>query len=361
MKLLMTADAVGGVWTYALDLARGLTGSGWSVALAVLGPSPSHAQRAEARAIAGLRLFERAGKLEWMPDPWTDVDDSGAWLQQLEHRVNPDVIHLNGYAHAALPFNVPVIVVAHSCVCSWWNAVKRTPLPVEWDEYRRRVIGGLRGARAIAAPTASMAAALRACYPIDRDIDVIANGRHTGDPGSSSSKMAMVFSAGRLWDEAKNIVALQRVAPRVAWPIYLAGDTSADPAPPIGDCVSLGRLSSHEMSAWISRASIYASPARYEPFGLTVLEAALAECALVLGDIPTLREIWGDTAWYVPPDDDGGLVDTLTMLARDARLRRKRARESRMRAREYSIERMTEGYLQLYAEACGLNVTKGAA
>ncbi len=31
-------------------------------------------------------------------------------------------------------------------------------------------------------------------------------------------------------------------------------------------------------------------PARYEPFGLSVLEAALSGCALVLGDIPSLRE-----------------------------------------------------------------------
>ena len=33
---------------------------------------------------------------------------------------------LNAYVHAALPFGRPVLVVAHSCVTSWWRAVHET-------------------------------------------------------------------------------------------------------------------------------------------------------------------------------------------------------------------------------------------
>ena len=40
-RVLMTADTVGGVWQYALDLARGLSEAGASTILAVLGPAPS--------------------------------------------------------------------------------------------------------------------------------------------------------------------------------------------------------------------------------------------------------------------------------------------------------------------------------
>ena len=40
-RVLMTADAVGGVWTYALDLAQGLNEADIAVRLAVLGPAPS--------------------------------------------------------------------------------------------------------------------------------------------------------------------------------------------------------------------------------------------------------------------------------------------------------------------------------
>ena len=52
----------------------------------------------------------------------------------------------------------------------------------------------------------------------------------------------------------------------------------------------------------MGRAAIYALPARYEPFGLSILEAALSGCALVIGDIPSLREIWADAALFVPSD-----------------------------------------------------------
>jgi glycogen synthase len=55
---------------------------------------------------------------------------------------------------------------------------------------------------------------------------------------------------------------------------------------------------------WYARASIYALPARYEPFGLSALEAALSGCALILGDIPSLREVWLEAAPYVSPDDE---------------------------------------------------------
>ena len=37
LRLVLTTDAVGGVWTYATDLARGLSARGVEVTLAVLG------------------------------------------------------------------------------------------------------------------------------------------------------------------------------------------------------------------------------------------------------------------------------------------------------------------------------------
>jgi hypothetical protein len=55
----------------------------------------------------------------------------------------------------------------------------------------------------------------------------------------------------------------------------------------------LGPLEASELAGWMHRAAIYALPARYEPFGLSALEAAQAGCALVLGDLSSLREVWG--------------------------------------------------------------------
>jgi glycosyltransferase involved in cell wall biosynthesis len=92
-------------------------------------------------------------------------------------------------------------------------------------------------------------------------------------------------------------------------------------------------------------------PARYEPFGLSALEAGLAGCALVLGDVATLREVWGDAALFVAPDDAGQLAAALRTLAADDAYRADLGARARARALTYTPERMAAGYLDAYAAA----------
>jgi hypothetical protein len=67
---------------------------------------------------------------------------------------------------------------------------------------------------------------------------------------------------------------------------------------------------------------VSAAPARYEPFGLSILEAAGDRCALMLGDIPSLREIWDSRAQSVAPGDHEALLAALaTLLSRPERAR----------------------------------------
>ena len=66
--VLLTADAVGGVWTYALDLAGALVERGTAVTLAVLGPPPGAAQRQAASGIKGLKLVETGLPLDWIEE-----------------------------------------------------------------------------------------------------------------------------------------------------------------------------------------------------------------------------------------------------------------------------------------------------
>ena len=63
-----------------------------------------------------VRLFESAYRLEWMEDPWDDVERAGDWLLEIAAR-GPDIIHLNGYSHAVLAWNAPVLVVAIRASC----------------------------------------------------------------------------------------------------------------------------------------------------------------------------------------------------------------------------------------------------
>jgi glycogen synthase len=351
-RVLMTADAVGGVWTFAVELAAGLSARGVDVCLATMGPRPTADQREQALRIPRLVLRESSFRLEWMEDPWDDVGEAGTWLEALCGEFVPDVVHLNQYAHADLPWSAPVVVTAHSCVLSWWRAVHGCAPPASWSRYRERVAAGLAAAQAVVAPTAAMLGEIRTLYAPPGPLRVISNGR---EPAlfRRSFKEPIVLSAGRLWDPAKNIAALDRIANRLLWPVYVAGETTAPDGGSVarGTAVRLGNLAADELASWYARAGIFALPARYEPFGFAPLEAAFSGCALVLGDIPTLREVWGDAAAYVPPDDTAGLVATVRSLIADPRRRLELADRARHRAARYVPERTTASYLEIYAEA----------
>ena len=364
-RLLLTADTLGGVWTYALELAAALAPHGVEVALATMGAPTTRDQRAAVAALGNVELFEGRHRLEWMDAPWADVDRAGQWLLGLAAALRPDVVHLNGYAHGALPWPAPVLVAAHSCVLSWWTAVKNEDAPPLYDTYRRRVRAGLEAADVIVAPTAAMLDTLGENYgvrPSSPRCRVIANARDPRGYHSAPAKRPCVLSAGRLWDEAKNFATLDSVAPRVSWPIHVAGSN----AHPDGSRMQfehvhcLGHLAPDSLAQELSAAAIYVSPTRYEPFGLTALEAGLGGCVLVLGDLASLREVWGHAAVFVGPDDPNELVRTLNELVADPVRRARLGQRARTRALEFSPRRMAGDYLEAYRACLSQHAAKEA-
>ena len=331
----MTADTVGGVWTYALELADALAPHDVEVHLATMGRRLDAAQRDQADRSAVAALHEAELALEWEDDPWDDVERAGAWLLDLEREVAPDLVHLNGYGHGSLPWHAGVVVVAHSDVLSWWRAVKHAAAPSSWERYRLAVQAGLAAADAVVAPTRAVLDDLSRHYTFATRTYVVHNGRTW--PDAPREKEPFVLGLGRFWDEAKNVAALERLRDASPWPVVVAGSGTAR-----------GALAPSEVAELLSRASVFASPARYEPFGLAILEAAHASCALVLGDIPSLRELWDGAALFVGPDDDDALAAALQLLARDDPLRRRLAGKARKRARLYSPEAMADGYVEVY-------------
>lgn len=349
-RILMTADTVGGVWNYALELTAALAPHDVHVTLAAMGGLPSAAQTQAAAAIPNLDFRPGAFRLEWMPEAWSDVAAAGRWLRNLADDIQPDVIHFNNYAHAALAWDPPTLVVGHSCVYSWFAAVRRTAPPAaEWRRYFDVVQRGLATASAVTAPTRVMLEALRAHYGRFNAVQPIPNAvRRTA--AKPSAKQPLILSAGRFWDPGKNLETLAAAAPGLPWPVYAAGSCDGPgsvAARPEGINL-LGQLSAPALADWYERAAIFALPARYEPFGLAALEAGLAGCALVLGDIPSLREVWGDAAIFIPPNDAGALHAALQELITAADMRAEYARRARERAARYTPQRMAQGYVALY-------------
>jgi glycosyltransferase involved in cell wall biosynthesis len=357
MKILMTADAVGGVWTYALDLSAALAEHDVSVLLATMGPRPNDAQRAAAHRLDNVQLIESDFRLEWMADPWSDVAAAGTWLQGLAAAGNVDVVHLNGYTHASLSWHLPVVCVAHSCVSSWWQAVHGTLPPAQWSAYRRHVALGLNSADRVIAPTQAFLDQLRTCYDLHRPAQVIRNARKSlaANRGESSERLPVVLACGRPWDAAKNIGVFDTAAAGLSWHAYLVGNTLGPDGKSFTPTSlrSLGTLSARDVETWLRRATIFVHPALYEPFGLAVLEAASAGCALVLADIPSLRESWDGAAEFFDPGDGIALRAVLDALIAQPSRRTALAAAAQERAGGYRIESMAAAYLQVYQTVAG--------
>jgi glycogen synthase len=361
MNVLMTADTVGGVWTYVIELTCALPDVKFT--LATMGRLPTDAQRAEVPA--NVTLVESEYRLEWQENPWNDVAHAAEWLLDLEDRVDPDVIHLNGFSHGALPFRAPTIVVGHSCVLSWWRAVHGHDAPRSWTHYREQAARGLAGADLVIAPSAWMLAALDEHYRFKTPRRLIYNGRSVLECAGRSQRLRMpqaeheptkaapaarqtIFAAGRLWDEAKNLRAVLEAAPSIVWPVRVAGD--GGDATNVPNVTHLGRLDQTAMAHAYADSGIYLFPALYEPFGLSVLEAALSGCALILGDIPSLREIWRDAAVFVPPLDADAIARITNEVIANDEFHEELSHRARLRALEFTPRRMADAYRAAYDE-----------
>jgi glycosyltransferase involved in cell wall biosynthesis len=352
MRVLMTADTASGVWTYALELGGWLASRNAEVTLATMGARPNEDQKRAAKE-ANLELAVSDFKLEWMSNAWEDVDRAGEWLLGIEGRVKPDVIHLNGYAHGALAWQAPAVVVAHSCVLSWWDAVNGEQPPTRFSRYRACVARGIAAASVLVAPTRAMLASVERFYDTPRSAYVIPNGARA-DRFRPGLKSSVVLSAGRLSDRAKNIAALAKIAHDLPWPVFVAGRHDAPNATkaPVDSrgIQALGQIGTRALARWMARAPIFALPALYEPFGLSILEAGLSGCALVLGDIPSLRETWADAAVYVDPKSPAALARAIRRFIDDPQRREALGARARSRALFYSADRMGTAYLSLYRD-----------
>ena len=346
----MTADTIGGVWNYSLTLIRALQDFDVHVHLATMGKAINKQQWEQVKKLKNLTVHESDYALEWMENPWNEVDEAGKWLLKLEDQIEPDLIHLNSYAHGNLNWSAPVLMVNHSCVLSWWKAVLGEEAPSDWEMYGNRVQAGLQSADLVVSITHSMLRNVQKYYGPLKNCKVIYNGCDSSD-FFHTEKKNLIFSMGRLWDDAKNVFCLQQIAPQLQWPVHVAGDDGGRlRSQQTANFKLTGQLSSEDVRQHLAQSSIYVMPARYEPFGLSILEAALSRCALVLGDIPTLRELWDGAAFFANPEDPQHFREQIKKLITQPELRMEMAEKAFERAKRYSLQKMQKEYWESYLQ-----------
>lgn len=357
-RVLMTVDAVGGVWRYAMDLADTLVAQGTQVAFAGLGPEPTGAQQAEA---------ERIGRLVWLQAPldWTiereeKLDRLPQELAAVVRDYGVDLVHLNMPSQACgLDIGCPVVVVSHSCVVTWFHAVRGEGVPADWQWHKTRNRAGFDRADAVLAPSRSHADMLEHCYGPIGQLSVVHNASDETMP-ASGTRCRFVLAAGRWWDEGKNGGVVDEAAARTIWPIHMAGALKGPngQALELRHALPLGEMPNREVRNRMARAGIFVSPSLYEPFGLAALEAAKAQTPLILADIPTYRELWDGAALFFPPRNAEALANCVDRLAEDEALRAELGRAAGLRSREFSAARQSSDLLAIYAQAF-TNATAG--
>lgn len=356
LKLLLTTDAVGGVWTYSLDLAQALAeAEDVMVYLAVLGPSPTPEQLDAAAATPGLQLIDTGLPLDWLAAEPAQLFDAARTLNRLATVAGVNIVQLHTPALAAIPFDEPVVGVVHSCVGSWWSAVKDGPLPDDLAWRADLVREGLHHLDAVIAPTHAFAASVREAYGLPNLPIAVHNGRIPITPSAARPPVDAVFTAGRLWDEGKDIAAFDRAAALAPVPFRAAGSLEG----PNGAHVTLthvealGRLDEIALKEHLARRPIFVSTARYEPFGLSVLEAAQAGCALVLTDIPTFRELWHDAAVFVPLHDEHAIAAAVGTLIADPAARARMGQAAKERSERFTPSATATAMLDQYRALLG--------
>ncbi|WP_336487268.1 glycosyltransferase family 4 protein [Methylobacterium nigriterrae] len=354
LHVLLTTDAVGSIWTYTLDVARGLARRGSATTLAVVGPAPDADRAAEVQAIADCRLVVTGLPHDRTASDAAALRDAADGVASLAWRLRADIAHVHSPALVAgggLP--VPSVVTCHSCVATWWDAVEDAPLSPDLAWRRDLAAAGLAAADILTAPTHAFAELTAAAYGLDAPPLVVRNGRTASGPVQTCTGLPLVFTTGRLWDRGKNLATLDRVADGLPVAVQAAGSLAG----PNGERVTLrsvqalGQLPAEEVATRLARRPVFASLSRYEPFGLAVLEAAQAGCALVLSDIPTFRELWDGAALFVGPEDHRAAEGAITGLLADRDRRRHLGEAARARSESYGLDAMLAGITAVYATA----------
>jgi glycosyltransferase involved in cell wall biosynthesis len=307
----------------------------------------------------GLELLHAPLKLEWMQSSEADVEASRELIEQVIHEKKPDVVHANQFVGGLVQSDrAPVVVTAHSDVLSWrhWTLGGRAEeAPRQWTRYAALVRSGLANASAAVAVSSFLGSEIQRLYGLDRPLRVIHNGwprpAESGPPLRERAKLSVL--AGRAWDDAKNI-ALAALAAQGSdvGRVVLLGDQRN---PETGEVAhfgapveTLGWVPRQTVDAYLRQARVYVGTARYDPFGLLPVQAALAGCALLLSDIPSYRELWDGAAMFFRSDDAENLRACWQLLADDS-LASEIAGRVKLRAEErFTAERMASDYLHLY-------------
>lgn len=182
---------------------------------------------------------------------------------------------------------------------------------------------------------------------IPNGVDVAAYAPDTKTPTS-------VVFLGRN-DERKGLPVLLE-----AWPHIRAAYSDAhltvvgaeQPGESIAGVEFAGRVSEQAKRDYLKDAVVYCAPnLSGESFGIVVVEAMAAGCAVVASGLPAFVRVAGDAARFVAPGDSAGLATQIGALLADGQAAQALGSAAQDRARRFSGEVVAAAYIEAYEDA----------
>jgi phosphatidylinositol alpha-mannosyltransferase len=126
----------------------------------------------------------------------------------------------------------------------------------------------------------------------------------------------------------------------------------------------LGRIGEEEKARRLRGADVFCAPSlEGESFGVVLLEAMAASTAIVASDLPGYRNVARPDAdaVLIPPGDAPALATCLARVLEDGPGRERMIASGECRAARFSMERLVEQYVEIYAEVAGMPTVAGGA
>lgn len=118
-------------------------------------------------------------------------------------------------------------------------------------------------------------------------------------------------------------------------------------------------VSDAELASLYRRAWVYASPSSYEGFGLPYLEAMACGTPVVASENPGSVDVLAGGCGVMPVDED--FASAVASLLGDEAARTRLSRAGLMRAQDFSLARMLDGYEKVLFELTGVYVKSMAS
>ena len=110
----------------------------------------------------------------------------------------------------------------------------------------------------------------------------------------------------------------------------------------------LGFIDNEGLVRLYRHAEVFVFPSLYEGFGIPILEAMKLGCPVVTSNIGAMKEISGNAAMLVSPDDAEDIAQQIITICNDSALRAKLIYSGRIRSEQFSWSKCAEETTQVY-------------